>query len=709
MKINKKIQISFIAIVLSATLGGIFSYATLEAQTVNEINISAYLVNNQNKIIPNGDYEIRFALYLKDRETVDAYPSNSDNAVWQEAQTVTMSDGFLNAYLGQVNPLPANVDFSQNIYYLGIRIGQDSEMVPRKRVGAVPLSVSALNVRGAVPGTVAGNILLLGANGKVDVAQLPTGTSSSSLVLGNNAKLNTVLSVAGGYGYLTVSNHKITLSQVDLTADVSGILPVANGGTNADVLGLAGTLAYSDGEKYAFTDQGASGQVLLSGGSGSPVWGVVTGGFIAPDSLDFDQLADAMTLDANLAVGATSNNYSINFDSNTLFIDTQNNRVGIGTAAPAQALGVAGNAVVSGTLEASSLIINGGATIGTIGTLGLSISMNSSLVPSTTGLNLGSSEHYWSNLYVDNLSVGLTNMNGTSSEYFAINTDASEEQTMGLRFYRSVVNGYSALVWNKDSLRFNLFKRENTSTLADLSLNTLSATGAGDNYFAGNVGIGTATPSQMLHVVGSGYFTTGSYIGADSTNNLLSTSSSGAGSTTLYIGNLPIATAGSGGSVYGTTNYVSKFTSATALGNSSIFDNGNVGIGTTDPGKKLEIVDAANSQLRLSQTSGSLYTDFQVAATTGDLTVKLNGTNANDIILSSGASSGANLSVCEGAACPTATVADGGNLILERAAIFAGTSAAGAPMKIKPTGTANELGVYDSAGDAIIIFDNGSP
>lgn len=40
----------------------------------------------------------------------------------------------------------------------------------------------------------------------------------------------------------------------------------------------------------------------------------------------------------------------------------------------------------------------------------------------------------------------------------------------------------------------------------------------------------------------------------------------------------------------GTTNYVSKFTGATTLGNSLLFDNGtNVGIGTTSPGSKLDV------------------------------------------------------------------------------------------------------------------------
>jgi hypothetical protein len=42
----------------------------------------------------------------------------------------------------------------------------------------------------------------------------------------------------------------------------------------------------------------------------------------------------------------------------------------------------------------------------------------------------------------------------------------------------------------------------------------------------------------------------------------------------------------------GTTNYVSKFTGATTLGNSQIFDNGtNIGIGTASPTQKLDILD----------------------------------------------------------------------------------------------------------------------
>ena len=55
---------------------------------------------------------------------------------------------------------------------------------------------------------------------------------------------------------------------------------------------------------------------------------------------------------------------SLNFDSNTLFIDATNNRVGIGTATPAQTLSVAGAAEVTGNVVlgasgANTLTLNG--------------------------------------------------------------------------------------------------------------------------------------------------------------------------------------------------------------------------------------------------------------------------------------------------------------------------------------------------------------
>lgn len=90
----------------------------------------------------------------------------------------------------------------------------------------------------------------------------------------------------------------------------------------------------------------------------------------------------------------------------------------------------------------------------------------------------------------------------------------------------------------------------------------------------------------------------------------------------------------------GTTNYVSKFTSATTLGDSQIFDNGtNVGIGTTSPGAKLHVTGEGifddNTYGRLTLGFASSQNDIY-STTTGFGAWKNFRLNANELIFSSG-------------------------------------------------------------------------
>ncbi len=80
-------------------------------------------------------------------------------------------------------------------------------------------------------------------------------------------------------------------NSVSLTTDVSGILPIANGGTNGTAAPTAGTVAYGNGTAYAFTTVGVSGQCLVSAGSSAPVWG---GCDAASSITPFQQLAGAI-------------------------------------------------------------------------------------------------------------------------------------------------------------------------------------------------------------------------------------------------------------------------------------------------------------------------------------------------------------------------------------------------------------------------------
>ena len=108
-----------------------------------------------------------------------------------------------------------------------------------------------------------------------------------------------------------------------------------------------------------------------------------------------------------------------------------------------------------------------------------------------------------------------------------------------------------------------------------------------------NVGIGTASPGAALEVAGQVKITGGT----PGAGKVLTSDAAG-----LATWQTPAA-AGLGGS--GTANYLPKFTAATTLGNSLVYDNGtNVGIGTAGPAYKLQI-DRGDLMVRGTNNYGS--------------------------------------------------------------------------------------------------------
>ncbi|MFH1401606.1 MAG: hypothetical protein ABIG40_01445, partial [Parcubacteria group bacterium] len=91
--------------------------------------------------------------------------------------------------------------------------------------------------------------------------------------------------------------------------------------------------------------------------------------------------------------------------------------------------------------------------------------------------------------------------------------------------------------------------------------------------------------------------------------------------------------------------------------------SGRVGIGTSTPARTLEVLDASNPQMRITQAA-SKYAEFEVESD-GDLNVTLAASN-NNLVLST-----YNLYVCAGG-CPSFTLSNGGNLVVENESYFAG-------------------------------------
>jgi hypothetical protein len=69
-----------------------------------------------------------------------------------------------------------------------------------------------------------------------------------------------------------------TYGAVSLTTDVTGTLPIANGGTNGTASPTANGVTYGDGTAYAFTAAGTTGQILTATTGSPPTWSTPASG-----------------------------------------------------------------------------------------------------------------------------------------------------------------------------------------------------------------------------------------------------------------------------------------------------------------------------------------------------------------------------------------------------------------------------------------------
>jgi hypothetical protein len=133
-------------------------------------------------------------------------------------------------------------------------------------------STVALNVTGFVPTSrtiTAGDGLTGG------------GSLASNVTLSANFSATTpsALGIASAGTAITVSRGDHVHPAVNLsdTTQTQGALPLGRGGTGDALSPVAGAVVYSTGTKFALSALGSAGQVLVSNGTGAPVWTTLTG------------------------------------------------------------------------------------------------------------------------------------------------------------------------------------------------------------------------------------------------------------------------------------------------------------------------------------------------------------------------------------------------------------------------------------------------
>ena len=133
-------------------------------------------------------------------------------------------------------------------------------------------------------GNISGSATSTGSFGRLEVTANTISIGGTEIDqtdaqnLGNTSGTNTGdVTLSGTPDYITISNQVITRNQIDLANDVTGTLPVGNGGTGATSLTDGGVLLGSGTSAITATAVLTNGQLLIGDNSGDPTVATLTG------------------------------------------------------------------------------------------------------------------------------------------------------------------------------------------------------------------------------------------------------------------------------------------------------------------------------------------------------------------------------------------------------------------------------------------------
>jgi len=505
-------------------LGLVVLSANLSAQVPQLINYQGKLTKSTGAPLDT-TIQMVFTIYAD---------SNGISSKWSESQgAVKVEKGVFNVLLGSVNLIPDTV-FDGSIRYLGVRVGGDPEIIPRKSMVSVPYAMVSGSGGGGSDNewkfritdtadtsiTTCGNwgIARYGAAmlGYMDSTHVNLGVACTT---GSSTNSNKYCTVAGGI--LNTASESATTVGGGYHNIANGFIATVGGGeqntASSDHATIGGGYYNNASGFYATVGGGHSN-------SASGAEATVGGGYADTAAGDFSIASGyrvRLSSDADYTF-AFGNNFSTSTSHAVIFHDTDIPiKVGIGTTSPAERLDVAGTAQMTG-------------------------------FKMSTGASNG---------YV------LTSDAGGVGTWQAVTGLPSGTSGQTLR--------HDGTNWVANSQLYN---------------------------DGGNVGIGTTSPTQKLDVVGTVKMTGFRMPTGASTGYVLTSDAGG-------VGTWQVAS-GIGGS--GTANYIPKFTGATTLGNSAIYQSAsNVGIGTTSPTTTLHVqgdalVKSAGGSVALSGSDGAM-------------------------------------------------------------------------------------------------------
>ncbi len=185
---------------------------TLSAQVPQLINYQGILTDPNAGEPVSGERSLTFSIY-------DV--STGGTALWSETQTVAVDNGRFSVVLGRVNPISPLYFINGWERYLGVKVGGDAEMTPRKSIASVTYSlVSGYSL-------LAVDAAKLGGKDAAEYVSSPMVGNSSDPILslsneGNGHALKAQVIGSGSAGYFSNNDFMNNSPAIDAATYGSG-------------------------------------------------------------------------------------------------------------------------------------------------------------------------------------------------------------------------------------------------------------------------------------------------------------------------------------------------------------------------------------------------------------------------------------------------------------------------------------------------------
>ncbi|MEK7597785.1 MAG: phage integrase SAM-like domain-containing protein [Patescibacteria group bacterium] len=562
-----------------------------------------------------------------------------------------------------------NAIFTENTnIYLGVTVGGDAEMTPRQQIANVGYAINSETLQGLPPGTGTSAIPYINVDGNLLIAASSPGirsTSASTDFTLSSAKA-TVIQAAGTGDIILQATESGTLkfrtggatdANTRITVDNAGLVGIGTTAPAATaLLDLTSTTKGFLGPRMTTTQRDA----IVSPATGLFIYNTTTNAYNVYNGTTWGAVggggggswSDLTVPTANLSLAHAGYTTAFTFDSVTT----------------AEAFALSSSSLTTGTalaLSSTATAFNGELlTLSKTGASG-STAFTSDIANLTYSQTFSGGVGLDSTGNVLDLSraITLNNVGNTHTVSGAgVTISDSGTQTAG------------TLTWTGDTMRI----AQNYTGANSSALNiTTASTDAGTSNFAlrvnddgtftdstpfvvdesGNVGIGTTGPGALLDVNGTSIFRNTMYVKAGAGNSVITATWSGTDDGNLYV-------------LSGGVNKILL----NGNGN-SYFNSGNVGIGTTTPGTKLDVYSTATAEaLHVSRDDAYLFAGLTGSSGYGRIGVYDTSAGWLNLVLNDG----------------------GGNVGI-------GTTAPGAALHI--SGSSKYLRIENTAGTGYNIFE----